>query len=248
MVQTEVDVHEEHWFAFKLEDATNNVEIVPLSEGDFKLTDDEGRTTVIERKTWGDAMSSWKQKRLQDQLSRIVLNATTPMLLVEGRPELVYNQSNNDIAGLQAFLNRVSIEVCPVVYTANKEDTVRQIAQTRRRMKEGSFYTFIRPVTVVSSSRDKHHAMLERIPKVGLTTAKKIHAHFNDMTDFVTNWTDRPCMKTNSKTHQAIAEFLLQPWGEPKEEREILGSRTEDSPTPMSLGKKQTNLLDEGQC
>jgi hypothetical protein len=90
--------------------------------------------------------------------------------------------------------------------------------------------------------------MLERIPKVGLTTAKKIHAHFNDMTDFVTNWTDRPCMKTNSKTHQAIAEFLLQPWGEPKEEREILGSRTEDSPTPMSLGKKQTNLLDEGQC
>ena len=246
MVETEVDVHEEHWFAFKLEDNKYNAEVVALPDGDFRITDAEGHTTVIERKTWGDAMGSWKSKRLQDQISRIVLNATTPLVLIEGRPELVYNQSSNDIAGLQAFLNRISVEVCPVVYTANKEDTVRQIAQIRRRMDEGSFHTFIRPVTVVSSSRNKHHSLLERIPKVGLTTAKKIHTHYDDMVDFVTNWTANPCMNTKTKTFMAIAEFLVEPWGAPKEVREVLGSRSEDYEAPIDLGKHQVTLIDDG--
>lgn len=62
MVETEVDVHEEHWFAFKLEDNKYNTEVVALPDGDFRITDAEGHTTVIERKTWGDAMGSWKSR------------------------------------------------------------------------------------------------------------------------------------------------------------------------------------------
>ena len=215
-IRTVVDIHEEEWFAASLVDDQLGFAVVheALPEGDFALITEDGHRTVIERKTWADAMGSWKSKRMPEQISRLVENADRYFLLIEGSPDLVWGSSKSDVASLQAHLNRLSVEVLPVIYTADKSGTVRQIAAIRRRIAEGSFGVFVRPVTVVQTTRNRHSSLLERIPKVGRGTAEKIMGSYVSVADLVANWADpdRAPMSTKSKTWQGVGAFLSEPW------------------------------------
>jgi len=62
-----IDIHEDAWFALHL-NGTHQA----LPEGDFKIVADD-KVWLVERKTWGDAYSSFRSKRLEDQLSRMLL-------------------------------------------------------------------------------------------------------------------------------------------------------------------------------
>ena len=93
-----------------------NADVVNLPEGDIVIENDEGKRWTIERKTWGDAYSSWSSKRIQEQISRMVENCDKYILLIEGSWSEVYADMDS-IKGLQTLFNRMSVEVCPVVYT-----------------------------------------------------------------------------------------------------------------------------------
>ena len=73
-----IDIHEDAWFALHLDGVHQ-----ALPEGDFKIVADD-KVWLVERKTWGDAYSSWTNKRLQNQISRMVENCDNYVLLVEG--------------------------------------------------------------------------------------------------------------------------------------------------------------------
>lgn len=99
-----------------------NATIENLPEGDIIVENDDGKRWVFERKTWADAHSSWTNKRLQNQISRMVENCENYVLLVEGSPNQVYGDANS-VRGLQTFFNRVCVEVCPVIYTESFDET-----------------------------------------------------------------------------------------------------------------------------
>ena len=214
-VSTTVDVNEDFWFSSTLN--ANNTTRLP--EGDFRL-ETEGEIWGIERKTWGDALSSWKSKRIEDQLSRLIVNCTHAILVIEGNPDRMYGADNQQRRNLRQFLNRMSLEVCPVVYTDSKEDTAAYLLHLRKRIEHEQIGFLVRKVTVVSSTRNRHHALLESIPKVGRSTAKKLYDHFGSITALVKGLEGEAPKGIGMKTWEAITTFLSEEWK--PTEREII--------------------------
>ena len=220
--QVLVDAHE-HGSVRAMAELILNAQIETLSEGDFWIqgTDFNEQPLVvkIERKTWSDAYGSFNSKRLQEQVSRLIESAAESpnvrtVLLIEGSPRDIYGVSPDRIRSLQQHLNRLSVETLPVVYTESMDETFRYLNSVIARVKAGEFGSLVRPVTVVSSTRNKHHALLEQIPKVGRTTGKKIYDHFDSLADFVTAFESNPPagIKTNSVAYQTILNFITESW------------------------------------
>ena len=200
---------------------TLNAEVKNLPEGDFLLIGPDGSTTAVERKTWNDAYSSWQSKRLPEQISRLVENTDMSVLLIEGECSLTWF-GKDQVLGLKNFLNRMSLEICPVVYTDTLEQTMRFIRSHALRMEDGTVNQLIRPVTVVTTTSSRHHAFLEQIPKVGKQTAKKIHEKFDSVQDFVDNW-DQALAEGIVKgvAWQSVADFIAEKWIS-TDQREVL--------------------------
>ena len=119
-----VDVHEPNFFIENISESQS----IPLSEGDFLIEVQGKRKIIVERKTWDDAYNSWKSKRLEDQISRMVEHYDDYLLIIEGNKSgsrLFRSRKFNLLDGLQTFLNRMSLEVIPVVYTGLKKENCR---------------------------------------------------------------------------------------------------------------------------
>ncbi len=220
--QVFVDSHE-HGSVRAMAELILNAEIKTLSEGDFWVVgtgfDKQPITVKVERKTWSDAYGSFNSKRLQEQVSRLIESASSdtsvrPVLLIEGSPRDIYGVNPDRIRSLQQHLNRLSVESLPVVYTESMDETFRYLNSVIARVKANEFGSLVRPVTVVSSTRNKHHALLEQIPKVGRTTGKKIYDHFNSLGDFVTAFESNPPagIKPGSVAYQTILNFITESW------------------------------------
>jgi ERCC4-type nuclease len=85
---------------------------------------------------------------------------------------------------------------------------------------------------MVSSSRNKHHALLESIPGVGRTTAKKIYTHYGNLVEMVTNWPEaKSAGLVGMKRFEDVQNFLNAEWVETS--RKPLSSKTDEQ---TSLG------------
>jgi len=203
-----------------------NADVVNLPEGDIKVYeyDNPDNFSLFERKTWSDAYSSWTSKRMQEQISRLVASGGRNYLIIEGSPRDIFTANPNQIQSLQQFFNRLTSEAIPVVYTESLDETIRFIRSHALRMEENELYQLIRPVTVVTSTSNKHHAVLEQIPRVGKKLAKKIYQTYGSLGDFVVNFkttSEEVGVKPKSVTYQKIVEFLDQTWN-PQVDREII--------------------------
>ncbi len=211
-----VDIHEDAWFALHL-----GAEHEGLPEGDFKFEHGD-KTFLIERKTWGDAYNSWRSNRLEDQLSRMLEKTPHSIVLIEGRKESIYQSSphvnggpsqRDQIKNLQAVLNRLSAEICPVVYTDGKEDTRRYLQALATRVESGSFGKLVRKPTMVKSSRNKHHVLLQSIPGIGRSTAKKIYSHYPSLKAMINEWDNALEAKlVGPKRFEDTKAFLEAEW------------------------------------
>ena len=203
-----------------------NAEIENLNEGDIKLWDYDNPEdcALFERKTWADAYGSWQSRRMQEQVSRLVTAAPRTYLIIEGTPRDIFTANKNQLQSLQQFLNRMSSEVLPVVYTDSLDETIRFIRSHALRMAEGEVHQLIRPVTVVTSTSNKHHALLEQIPRVGKTLAKKIYERYGSVVDFMVYFpttSEDVGVKPKSVTYTKICDFLQEVWN-PAVDREII--------------------------
>jgi len=220
MVKVIVDSHE-HGRIKAMAEMVLNAEVEPLSCGDFWVQgigyDDQAVTVMVERKTWSDAYGSFNSKRLQEQVTRLIQTAAEdssyrPVLLVEGSPRDIYGVNGDRIRALQQHLNRLSVESLPVIYTESIDETFRYLNSIVHRVKSKEFGSLVRPVTVVSSTRNRHHALLEQIPKVGRTTGKKIHEKYDSLVDFVNRFAEDPAIGSHTKAYEAICAFLNEVW------------------------------------
>jgi ERCC4-type nuclease len=225
MARVIVDAHE-HGRIKAMAEMILNAEVEPLEVGDFRVEgegfEEQPIAVVVERKTWSDAYGSFNSKRLQNQISRLIESAVDsnvrPVLLVEGSTRDIYGVNADRIRALQQHLNRLSVESVPVVYTESIDETFRYLNSVVHRVKSKEFGSLVRPVTVVTSSRNKHHAMLEQMPKVGRTLGKKIYDEYASLVDFVNRFESDPVIGSHTKAYQAIVDFINTEWGEAKSE------------------------------
>ena len=225
MARVIVDAHE-HGRIKAMAEMILNAEVEPLEVGDFRVEgegfEEQPIAVVVERKTWSDAYGSFNSKRLQNQISRLIEAAVDsnvrPVLLVEGSTRDIYGVNADRIRALQQHLNRLSVESVPVVYTESIDETFRYLNSVVHRVKSKEFGSLVRPVTVVTSSRNKHHAMLEQMPKVGRTLGKKIYDEYASLVDFVNRFESDPVIGSHTKAYQAIVDFINTEWGEAKSE------------------------------
>jgi len=214
-MEIKVDVHEDFdgvdW------------KVQPLPYGDIWVGD-----VVIERKTWDDAYTSWISKRLEDQVSRIIEHTDNGILLIEGKLNQSWiwrNKKNySQIKGLKKFLNRLSVEAIPIVYTDSKADTSRYVEYIQGRQVSCDFRLLVRKTTVVKSSRNKYHNMLSLIPGITIDRSKSLYNHFDSLRDFFLNPQKAKEVDDKKRWHtqvNKIENFIIDSWGETPE-REII--------------------------
>lgn len=201
-------------------------DIEPLPYGDIWVED-----VVIERKTWDDAYTSWASKRLENQISRILEHTDNGILLIEGKLNQSWiwrNKKNySQIAGLKKFLNRMSVEAIPVVYTESKGDTVRYVESLIKRIETGDFRTLVRKTTVVKSSRNKYHNILSLIPGITIDRSKTLFNHFNNLQEFFLNPEQSKEVDDSKRWHtqvDKIQTFIETQWGDTPE-REVITTK-----------------------
>lgn len=219
-----VDVHEPDFFNENIKDAKSR----PLSVGDFLIEVEGKGTIVVERKTWDDAYNSWKSKRLEDQVSRMVEKYDDYVLIIEGNKSgsrLFRTKKFNLLDGLQTFLNRMSLEVLPVIYTSSKKKTASYLESLHGRVESGDYCFLVRKTTIVKSSRNVYHNIMSLIPGITIERSKELYAHFQSLRDFVVNTqfaTELHPENNRWKTNVAKLEaFMNQEWGENRE-REVI--------------------------
>ena len=207
-----------------------------LSVGDILIKDLESDNSwVFERKTWGDGLTSWKSKRLQDQISRMIEEHDNYALIIEGRPSDYYAPNPDDWGHFRSFLNRVSVEVLPVVFTDSVSETARYINAFKLRLEDGTQGVFVRPVTAVKSSRNAHHNLLQTLPGIGREKAKKVYGLFDNLKDMMQNWKrakDEGVVK--GKTWVNVEAFLHKEWGN-QSEQPLIKKRNRSESKQMKL-------------
>jgi ERCC4-type nuclease len=202
-------------------------EVKALPEGDFWI-ELKGKRVVIERKTWDDAYNSWMQKRLEEQISRILENHDDYILLIEGNKQssrLWRNKQFHQLESLQKFLNRMSLEVIPVIYTTSKRDTCSYLNYLSKRIDSGEYMHLIRKTTVLKSSRNKYHNIMSLIPGITIERSKLLFDLFDDLPDFINNVDKAITLDSENKRWitnvRKIKEFILCSW-ENTPERELI--------------------------
>jgi len=225
-----IDTYEPSFFQNNIQDSV----VKPLGVGDFHLVFEGGRIIVIERKTWDDAYNSWMSKRLELQISQMVENYDDYILLIEGNKSgsrLFRTKKYSQLEGLQTFLNRMSLEVIPVVYTSSKKKTISYFEYLGKRVSSGEFKTMVRKTKLVKSSRNKYHNILSMIPNISIDRSKQIYDGYSSLYDFVLNAENLGEIDSENKrwvnSTKKIHQFIHELWGNTEERRELIRDREE---------------------
>ncbi len=225
-----IDTYEPSFFQNNIQGSV----VKPLGVGDFHLIFEDGRIIVIERKTWDDAYNSWMSKRLELQISQMIEKYDDYVLLIEGNKSgsrLFRTKKYSQLEGLQTFLNRMSLEVIPVVYTSSKKKTVSYFEYLGKRVSSGDFKTMVRKTKLVKSSRNKHHNILSMIPNISIDRSKQIYDGYSSLYDFVLNAENLGEIDSENtrwvNSTKKIHQFIHESWGDTEDEREVIRDRDE---------------------
>ena len=181
--------------------------------------DGETKTWGIERKTLTDALNSWMNKRLIRQVHDLSEKVDYPILFVIDEPaKRISNSPNNPyrkfashIPNLESHLNRIAMELCPVLRFPDEPTAIRQVKSLVKRIEAGDFQS-VRLHTHRVSEPDEVVDFLMGIPKVGKKRAADLKTHFNSLTDLMGRLEDIEPLVRTDPDRQAIKQFLKQEW------------------------------------
>jgi ERCC4-type nuclease len=168
-------------------------------------------------------------KRLEDQISKMIETYDDYILIIEGKwnQSYIWRKSKNysKIKGLQTFLNRMSVEALPVVYTDSKNDTMKYIKNLGNRIVNDEYKMLVRKTTVVKSSRNKYHNIMSLIPGITIDRSKALFNEFDSLRDFMNNTQRAKNVDEKKRWHtqvNKIETFIEEPWGETEERKVII--------------------------
>tara|TARA_B100001769_G_C22105500_1_gene597194 strand:+ start:1407 stop:2129 length:723 start_codon:yes stop_codon:yes gene_type:complete len=181
--------------------------------------DGETKTWGIERKTLTDALNSWMNKRLIRQVHDLSEKVDYPILFVIDEPaKRISNSPNNPyrkfashLPNLESHLNRIAMELCPVLRFPDEPSAIRQVKSLVKRIEAGDFQS-VRLHTHRVSEPDEVVDFLMGIPKVGKKRAADLKTHFNSLTDLIERLEDIEPLVRTEPDRQTIKKFLKQEW------------------------------------
>lgn len=121
--------------------------VLPI--GDYAIYDQNGKPAVlIERKTWGDLGSSFKDRRSGDQGIRMMAGCKVadvrPIYLIESQQVCEWEKKPKGISNklLDCCVNRYVLDGIGVIRTANVSHTINVLQWLAKRVSEGKLSGF----------------------------------------------------------------------------------------------------------
>ncbi len=191
-------------------------------EGDILIRceiEGETKTWGIERKTLTDALNSWMNKRLIRQVHDLSERVDYPMLFIIDEPaKRISNSPNNPyrkfashIPNLESHLNRIAMELCPVLRFRDEPTAIKQVKSLIKRIEAGD-YQSVRLHTHRVSEPDEVVDFLMGIPKVGKKRAADFKDNFSSLPDLIERVAEIDPLVRAEPDRQTIKAFLAQDW------------------------------------
>lgn len=150
-----------------------HVSVGSLSSGDYRLS----AQVIVERKAAVDFIASIMDKRIFEQVAKMKLEYTRPIVLIEG--DVFKTRSAIDrkaIAGAMSWIH--AIEDVSIITLQDPKETPIVLATMARHLQEGLGYEVSLRANKPKPSGLMARYMIEGLPGVGALTAKKLFAHF----------------------------------------------------------------------
>lgn len=167
---------------------------VNLDVGDFQIATDDRIAVIVERKTWGDLVSSLTGQRLSEQTARIVdkcrETGARPVLLVEHDRVVDWAGSTGNISNkfVDCTILKYALEGFSVVHSKNVAHTRDVVTWMLERCRVGKIPTFVPDFTFRGEAGGKKfrkkdygkpwEIMLTAVRGVSKAKAKEISSKF----------------------------------------------------------------------
>lgn len=181
------------------------VEIKQLSSGDYAIHE----TTVVERKSAADFVASIMDQRLFQQIAKMKIEYTKPMILIEGDPFSTRSEIKpSSIAGAISYIT--AIEGVNLVTIANPSETALMLATMARHLQEGLGYEVPTRAGKPKPSKLMSQYLVEGLPGIGPKNAQKLLNHFGSAINVFNASVEDLCtlkglgVKTAEKLYAAI--------------------------------------------
>ena len=202
------------------------VEVGPIAHGDYIINE----RIWIERKTARDFLISIIDGRWFKQISNLKKYCRQPLLLIEGNPyetDLAFDP----LAIKGALLSAIALWYIPVIFSSSKEETRDIFLMIGRQEESGREVVSLRGGYRPKKLKSRQLFLLQGLPQVGPTRAKRLLDHFGSVTRII----------------NAPAEGLMQVEGigqtAAKAIREVLDEEMETAKSPdLSPKGKQGKL------
>ncbi|RJR43125.1 MAG: hypothetical protein C4576_14790, partial [Desulfobacteraceae bacterium] len=149
------------------------IEVRHLPFGDYIVNE----SIIVERKTAKDFLISIIDGRLFSQLSCLKKNCACPVVIIEGNP--YKSDVAMDSAAIKGALISVeTIWYIPIVFTRSKEDTVQTLMMIGRQDETHKDVIPLRGGYRPKKVKSRQLYILQGLPKVGPTLAKRLLDHF----------------------------------------------------------------------
>ncbi|MDD5205833.1 MAG: ERCC4 domain-containing protein [Desulfobacterales bacterium] len=149
------------------------IEVQQLPFGDYIIND----SITIERKTARDFLISIIDGRLFRQLSDLKKNCLCPIIVIEGNPYEI-DVAIDPAAIKGALISVETIWYVPIVFTRSKEDTVKTLMMIGRQDETCTDVVPLRGGYRPKRLKSRQLYILQGLPKVGPTIAKRLLGHF----------------------------------------------------------------------
>ena len=153
------------------------IEIRKVSYGDYVIND----SITIERKTARDFLISIIDGRLFNQLSNLKRYCLNPILLIEGNP-FKTGLAFDETAIRGALISTQTIWYVPIIYSRSKEETKDIILMIGGQQKACMDVVQLRGGYRPKRLKSRQLFILQGLPKVGPTVAKRLLDHFRSVT------------------------------------------------------------------
>jgi Fanconi anemia group M protein len=156
------------------------VEIRKVSYGDYLIN---GAITM-ERKTARDFLISLIDGRLFDQMSNLKKQCVHPVLLIEGNP-FKTGLDFDEMAIRGALISIQVIWYVPIIHSRSKEETKDIILMIGRQEEACMDVVPLRGGYRPRRLKSRQLFILQGLPKVGPTMAKRLLEHFHSVTEIM---------------------------------------------------------------
>jgi Fanconi anemia group M protein len=156
------------------------IRIRKLFYGDYVIHD----SITIERKTARDFLISIIDGRLFNQLSNLKRYCINPILLIQGNP-LKTDIDMDDMAIRGALISAQAIWYIPVVFSRTKEETKDIMLMIGKQEEACTDVVPLRGGYRPKRLKSKQLFILQGLPKVGPTMAKRLLEHFKSVSNVI---------------------------------------------------------------